>query len=45
VELQQELNFSAPGLQVIPAGQIDGFTRTMQIQLLPGHDFLRLKRN
>lgn len=45
VELSQDLHFASGGGREIPAGTADSFTRTVDVPMLPGKDFLRIRRD
>ncbi len=45
IELSQDLGFGTGSLREIPAGAADSSTRTMDVPMLPGRDFLRIRRD
>ncbi|MEQ1850118.1 MAG: M36 family metallopeptidase [Chthoniobacteraceae bacterium] len=44
-ECEQGLNFAGSGVHVVPLGEADSFTRSVQILMLPNYDFVRVRRN
>ncbi len=44
LECDQNLDFSSPAARVYPHGPASGFTTTEQLPLLPGRDFVRVRR-
>ncbi|MEO5915751.1 MAG: choice-of-anchor Q domain-containing protein [Luteolibacter sp.] len=45
LECDQNLDFSGPGCRVLPLGTAAGFTGSAEVELMAGHDFVRVRRD